>query len=82
MAFTAIESDTDLLFKEYGLPDRSRERESEEEEDSDGDDSEISGWEFGFFAFLRPGMSRDPVSVANPWLSGDGPSFPTPHLRC
>jgi len=52
MAFVAIDADTDLPLREYGLPDRPRERENEEE-DGDGDDTEIAGAAF-----------RPPTSIA------------------
>lgn len=81
MAFVAIDTDTDLPFKEYGLPDRSNEGE-QEEKDGDGDDAESIDANFGPPTCDRPMPTGFGVMVANRWFLGSGPVARLPYLRC
>jgi len=78
---SAIESDADWPYKEYGLPDGTKEREGEEE-GGDGDDSEIAGAQFGLPVFHRPLPTCAGIAVANRWFLGLGPIARIPYLRC
>ncbi len=79
MAITAVDPNSDVPMKEYGLPDREDEREGEEE---DPRDPELSGADLTHPPDIRPISTRVGFSVANRWVLGLGPVARMPFLRC
>ena len=79
MAFTAVDPDSDIPMKEYGLPDREDEQDGEEEDQSD---SELLGADLNHPPVVRPISPRAGYSIANRWVLGLGPIARMPFMRC
>jgi hypothetical protein len=79
MAFTAVDPDSDIPSKEYGLPSGEDEREGEEEDDTA---AEAPGMGLTHPPLVRPHSSRIGFSIANRWVLGLGPDARVPYPRC
>lgn len=79
MAFAVLDSDSDLPFKEYCLPDREDEREDEVEDDGDG---KVLRAHQSHPPLERPGCWSSGYPTASCWAMGLCPAARTNHLRC